>query len=91
MTNDINTEVAAQNEQQSLARAEADYASISQQIQQLDVADEQARIRIAALDEEKRSLRESIRLRAEVRRRYNRRRRVYFDATHRLKLIDEGL
>lgn len=83
--------VDAVNEGRALEETTAHYATAQQQIQELDVADQKSRARIAAAQESIRSERASIQTRAEDRRRIARKRRVFANAKHQLQMIDEGL
>lgn len=83
--------VDAKNEGQQLAQTDNSYASITQQIQEIDVAVAQAQETIADRKLANANDLNRIKQLREERARLNRRRRVFADAKHRLQMIDEGL
>lgn len=89
--NEVQRAVDAENENRALTEAQNNYASVSQQIQELDQEDAQSDMEIAKARAIIQSEQQAKRLRREERVRLNRRRRVFYNARHQLKMIDEGL
>lgn len=83
--------VSAEQEKRAISETQDHYATVVQQISELERENSEARIRIIAAQEAIRTEREGIHLRDEEKRRLNRRRRVFATASHQLKMIDEGL
>lgn len=83
--------IDAVDERRALDETKAHYDTAQRQIQELDVADQTSRVRIATAQEAIRSEREAIRIRAEDRRMVKRQKRVFANAKHQLQMIREGL